>query len=261
MATGQRYERLGGGRIWRRFERSTGETVAVWAPIYYSDDFLATGATTVGQGWTETETTAGITCPADVSHGVARLLTTTGTSDQVAAIQLGERFNLGVSGSTKYAQLEARIDVSAVTSTLAGHQGFFGMCGALPTLSGTGVISDANHICGFVFGDATETIADANDISITTDDAVTDGGVTDTGEDFTEGTFRIYRIDFSDLSDVRFYIDGSRVLSSSTIDMSGLATEAIACMTPTAVFFKHTTEGDSLAARMDVDYVKYWSIR
>lgn len=40
MPTGLRWERSDSGRIFRRFERSTGETAVVHAPIFLKDDFL-----------------------------------------------------------------------------------------------------------------------------------------------------------------------------------------------------------------------------
>jgi len=54
------------------------------------------------------------------------------------------------------------------------------------------------------------------------DDAVTDNDDNDTGIDWTSGSFHIFKIDASDLSDVKFYVDGALAALPEKIDVSGM---------------------------------------
>jgi len=64
----------------------------------------------------------------------------------------------------------------------------------------------------------------SNAIVCETDDAVTDKDDIATGVSFVSGTYKRFVIDFQDTADVKFIIDGARVASSTTFDMSGFTT-------------------------------------
>jgi hypothetical protein len=59
------------------------------------------------------------------------------------------------------------------------------------------------------------------DLLVESDDGVNDNDDADTGVNLTTDTFAIFRIDLTDPSDVKFYINGVRALASTTFDMSG----------------------------------------
>lgn len=266
MPTGISRERLASGQIVRHYERSTGETVDVMAPLVGGDDFeRAAGVTTIGNGWAETETGTGVTAgvSADLGGGVMLLDTKAVDEDAVVLVRGPERINVGV-GTTKYVQLEARIKITKGTS-LAGHRGFFGFMGTAPTLSGTGDFGDADHHIGFLFGDICEgpggTEVDNTNIYFSADDAVTDTAPIDSGADWTDATYAIYRLDMTDLTNVKFYKDGVRIGASLTIPFGGAATEAIATMSPVVALIKHTTECSTRNTLLHCDYVRYWGIR
>jgi hypothetical protein len=78
-----------------------------------------------------------------------------------------------------------------------------------------------------------------------------------TGITAVAGTYSIYRIDFTTLSDVKFFIDGARVAAGTTFDMSNL-TAAEKRMQPYFSLDKATGTG---LGDMNIDYVKIWSNR
>ena len=71
------------------------------------------------------------------------------------------------------------------------------------------------------------------------------------------GTYNIYRIDFTTLSDVKFFIDGVRVATSTTFDMSNL-TAGEQQMQP---YFSLDKAGAASLGSMNIDYVKILSNR
>ena len=90
-----------------------------------------------------------------------------------------------------------------------------------------------------------------------TDDTTNNNDDKATGITTTTTAWHIYQIDFEDPSDVKFYIDGIRVASATTFDMSNLtATEAV--VQPCIINNKAT--GTSVHT-LDVDYIKMWQDR
>mgnify|MGYP003627687080 CR=1 FL=1 len=54
------------------------------------------------------------------------------------------------------------------------------------------------------------------------DNGTTDNDDNDTSVDWTSGTFHKYKIDASDLSDVKFYVDGTQCVLPEKMDVSGM---------------------------------------
>lgn len=80
-----------------------------------------------------------------------------------------------------------------------------------------------------------------------TDDATTDDNDNDTGEDYTADTYNVYKIDMTDLSNVRFMIDGAEV---ATADLSTLA--ATDLLQP---FIEYQKDGGADTNGLEIDYV------
>lgn len=268
MATGQRYERLSQGQLWRRYERSTGETVEVFAPVSYFDDFLAPASTTAAAvQWVETETGSGtVDFVADTDgFGLLRLQSPANASDDVA--QLASELALfNVTGGTtasKNFQFETKLRITYNTgASMAGKQVFAGLIGGtIPTVTGTTTYGALTQGVGFIIGDAATGSAPGNEANIycKTDDTTNDNAV-DSGTDFVDDTFLILRFDATDPADVKFYINGSRVAAGSTFDISNL-TASEAQMKLVFGVLSHTTEGNAVDLDVDVDYVKVWSTR
>lgn len=247
MATGQRYERLANGQIRRTFERSTGETTTVDAPVFFCDDFLGkqlmlseTGST--GR-WEDTlvssNSTVAIVSATDAPNGVMAVALTSDSEEQQARLDFGdvEGFN-----PNKYLQVEFRVNL-AVTPTLVAEISF-GLSGAANKVTE----SQGDHV-SFIFDGSVNLL-------VSTDDGTTDTTATDTTIDGADGTYLVCRIDLTELDDVKFFVNGSRVLGSTTFDVSGLA--ATDYLQPYVQAYKASGAG---VGTLEVDYVKAWSIR
>ena len=89
----------------------------------------------------------------------------------------------------------------------------------------------------------------ALDVKIQSKDGATTVAATDTDVDLVDDTFATFKIDMSDLTDVKFYINGVRVLSGTTVDFSGYSG------TLTPIFHVEKTSNDT-TADFRVDWVR-----
>jgi hypothetical protein len=92
---------------------------------------------------------------------------------------------------------------------------------------------------------------------VETDDTTNNNDDKATGVTAVAGTYNIYRIDFTDLTDVKFFIDGERVAASETFDMSNLSAGEQQ-MQPYFSLDKGAVVG---LGDMNIDYVKIFSNR
>ena len=93
----------------------------------------------------------------------------------------------------------------------------------------------------------------ANNIYIESDDGTNDNAPADTGIDFTSGTYHVYKIDMTSMSNVKFYVDGVLANNGNTIDMSAMA--AGDHLEPFLMFARTNAGGTERAHSMDIDYV------
>ena len=94
-------------------------------------------------------------------------------------------------------------------------------------------------------------------LDVETGDTTNNNDDTTTGLTLVAGTFNRFRIDFMDISDVKFYVDGARVASGTTFDMSNL-TSAEAQFQPYISLDKASGTG---VGTLLVDYVRIWAKR
>jgi hypothetical protein len=87
------------------------------------------------------------------------------------------------------------------------------------------------------------------------DDTANNNDDTATGVTLTATTFAIFRIDCSTTTDIKFYINGARVASGTTFDMSTVPTLALQ-----PYFHIAKASGAGLGV-LDVDYVRVWQAR
>lgn len=90
-----------------------------------------------------------------------------------------------------------------------------------------------------------------------TDDTTNNNDDQDTGEDLVVDTWYTFQIDFNHIDDVRFYLDGSRLLPGTNFDMSNL-TDTEAMMQP---YFSLDKASGTGVGTLQLDYVKIWSPR
>jgi hypothetical protein len=142
--------------------------------------------------------------------------------------------------------IETRLAVTTTPSGLAELE--FGFSG--DTYTSADRISEGDsidfHAC-FIFDMSTACL-------IFTDDDLTDNDTVATGH-VCDGNYHIYRIDMTDLADVQFFVDGERVASGTTFDMSNL-TVASAKLVPYFMAVKASGNGECV---YKVDYIKVWA--
>ena len=247
MATGQRYERLNTGQIWRRFERSTAETVQIFAPVVFYEDFC--GDAVPDNRWTLLDTSsAGDTLPdviTDEPNGVCDIKLDATSEAQVSGLSFGDimPFGTNVDGSEEGLQFECRLKVKVLPTS--GTTALWGLSAA----HNTTVDSNTHHAWFRLDGSGA--------IKIETDDTTNDNDDVATGTTaVADDQYRIFRIDLSDLDNVKFYIDGTRVAASTTFDMSNLlVTERF------QPYFCILKASGTSVGTLEIDYCRVWGTR
>lgn len=212
------------------FDSLTHERVLIGAPVYYKDDFLGAGAVVIpaagsaenGVDWvkkivgTGPPTVAGV---ANAAGGQIACALTATSEKQDAAIYQGDQKNFDVTKSLTFdavAQL-------AVLPSGAGAQMVLGM-------SDVWIDGPDNAAHYIQFG------AKANGtISARIKDGTTTQEVT-TGVTLVAGVAHTFRIDASDVTNVKYYIDGNQVCA--TTKFAYAATGANSILQPYASMYK-----------------------
>ena len=102
----------------------------------------------------------------------------------------------------------------------------------------------------FKFDGSLAALCESDDTTNNNDDVA--AGVT-----VNAGLYYTFRIDFTDIADVRFYMNGARVAEGTTFDMSNLTDEE-AIMQP---YFSMDKGADAGLGTVLIDYVRIWSKR
>lgn len=138
---------------------------------------------------------------------------------------------------------ETRIDMAVSPGT--GVVAVFGMCGD------HNLDKDSATEAAWFRMDASLVL------KVETDDTTNNEDDVATGITLVAGTNNIFRIDFTDLTDVKFFVDGARVASGTTFDMSNLSA-AEQKMQP---YFSLDKASGTGLGDMNIDYVKCFSNR
>ena len=194
----------------------------------------------------------------DVPDGALRLLHSTDNAAEAMLLSLG---GTNAISPTKEPIFEARVKVNlatdAVFDTSSVYEVIVGMCtaGSAVSVSAGAFDGFADSVAFRLGGGATA----ANNIYIESDDGTTDNAPADSGIDFTSGTYHVYKIDMSDTSDVRFYVDGTLANNGNRIDISAMA--ATDYLEPFILFARTNAGGTERAHSLDIDYVNVSSKR
>jgi hypothetical protein len=227
------------------YDGTTFETVRPVAPFYWKDDFFVDAQIKAAglPGWTLKDSGAATEVQvADLSCGVFSLNLAANVEKEYAGITFNDQLVLDLD---KGPIVEFRVAVHTTPTDQA--ELYFG------------VIND------WVEGPYAEAVAGATVHSlfhfdgallceIHTDDTVNEtaaGGVT-TGITVVEDAFHVYRIDFTNAADVKFYIDGVAVATSSTFNMSQGTNVMVQ-----PIVEAHKEAGNGVGS-LYVDYVKLW---
>jgi len=226
------------------YDPVTFETLDIIKPVKFYEDFLGAAGGGPFDGtivWNVVDVgDATEAISADSANGVFKLhlAATSEAEDAVLYQNDNKTFDVG-SGLI----FECRINVAVDIGT--GVTAVFGMAG------------DHNLAKDSVTEHAWFRLQASNAVLVETDDTTNDNDDEATGVTAVAGTYNIFRIDFTDLTDVKFYIDGVRVAGSTTFDMSNL-TAAEQQMQP---YFSLDRASGTGLGDLDIDYVKIWQDR
>ncbi len=230
------------------YDNSTFETLKAMFPIEFYDDFMggdlaipAFGADESGCKWVYKDISAAgaptVAKKADTVNGVIELDLDNTVEVQTVEMNFDDQLIFSIAQGLIF---EARITMSVIPSGAAAR-GVFGVGGAW-------VAEGANHRVAFE-------ILTAGTINAEEDDAVTDTSA-DTGITAVAGAYNIFRIDCTTQSDIKFFIDGTRVCASTTFNSA--SSVANSKMQP---YFGCTKTANAAQATMLCDYIKIWQNR
>ncbi len=242
MSTKSRYR----GANLEFYESTTHERVLPVAPVVFYDDFLGTDLMTTESGstgpWSTVEVAlnTAIGVRADTANGVCALIFDSDVNASDAVLYWGDQKGINVNAGAIF---ETRINMAVVPGT--GVVAVFGLAGD-HNLAKDSVTEGA----WFRLQASAVVVAETDDTTNNNDDIAT--GVT-----MVAGTYNTFRIDFTDISNVLFYIDGAAVATATTFDMSNL-TAGEAIMQP---YFSLDKASAASLGTLDIDYVRIWSNR
>jgi hypothetical protein len=223
------------------YDSGTFEQVKPLAACIFEDDFLGTGLRTTDT-WTAIDTSAvGNTTPliaADVGNGVARFPLDVTSEAQESGFTFGNQRPFVLNRGLIF---EARVALQTLPTLLS--EAVWGLAGD------TNAVADTVAESVWFKADGSGVIVVENDDTSNTNDD------TATGTTLTATTFATFRIDCTTITDCKFYIDGARVASGTTFDMSTVPTLALQ-----PYFHIAKASGAGLGV-LDVDYVRVWQNR
>ena len=228
------------------FDSVTQERRPWGAYVLFEDDFLGADFMQTETGstgpWSTVEvllnTAIGIL--ADQAGGVLRLVIDIDNNAEDAVIYWGNQRAINLKAGAVF-ECRAKLSVIPTLTT----EIVFGMAGD-HNLDKDSITEGA----WFKFDGSAAAVAESDDTTNNNDDIAT--GVT-----VATNEYRIYRIDFTNLAKVLFFIDGVGVATGTTLDMSNL-TDSEAIMQP---YISMDKGGDVGVATFDIDYVRVWSRR
>jgi len=234
-----------GHQVW--YDKDTFETLKTTYPLYFYDDFLGSAGGSVFNDtmiWGILEvgvsTNPTVEIVADSSSGQFLLHLSADNEAQDVVLDHNDNLTFDVGNGLIF---ETRVDMAVSPGT--------GVCAVLGMSGPHDLDKDTTANAAWFRFDASLVC------KVESDDTTNDNDDVATGVTAVAGTYNIYRIDFTTLADVKFFIDGVRVAYDTTFDMSNL-TAGEQQMQPYFSLDKGATAG---LGDMNIDYVKIWSDR
>jgi hypothetical protein len=228
------------------YDGSTHETVLPVSPVYFYDDFANTViniAAAGNPGWTLIDAGAATEAiVANQSCGAVALTHDSTVQLQEAGLTWGDSKNFWLDNGPIF---EARVRLAVLPTLLT--EAFWGLAGDY-AVGGLVAADEAPLIHAFFCADG------SGIITIHTDDTVNEtavGGVA-TGITVVAADYHVYKIDFTDATSVKFYIDGERVAASTTFNMSE------GTNIPVQPYFMSYKSGGAGLGTVYIDYCRVW---
>jgi len=231
------------------FESTTHERVMRLAPVQFYEEFLgayttipAGGAAESGCLWAHKQVLTGGTpvtaIKGDEVNGVCQCALDATSEEQEAIVYMDDNRQFSIEQGLIF---ETRVKI-AVLPTLTA-EAVFGLCGDYAKGP-----DNVTYSLFFTADGSGEVFCEA-------DDNASDQSAT-SGVTATAAQTKIYRIDARDVTDIRFYIDGAHVASSTTFVYA--ATGANAILQPYFGLYKASGAG---LGTIEVDYIRIWQDR
>jgi hypothetical protein len=224
------------------------ETIEVKAPVAFYDDFLgadvvipAAGSVESGCKWAKKIVGAApptVAKVADELNGVVACALTSASQKQSADLYMNDELQFSVRQGLI---LEARIKQSVLPTLVA--ESAIGLIGAWAD-GYDAVTYSAFFTCD---GDG--------EIICESDDNVTNASAT-SGVTLTNSDWAVLKIDCTDLTDIKFYVNGAEVAGATTF--SWAASAANSKVQPICGMYKASGAG---VGTLQVDYIKTWQKR
>ncbi len=228
------------------YEESSNERVSPMAPVLFYEEFLgleilATEAGSKGIWSTvEVNLNTAIGPAADEANGAAHLQLDADNNAEDAVLYWGDQRGISVKQGAIF---EAGVKISVLPT------------GAVAMVMG--MAGDHNLAKDSVAEAAWFRLDGSGALKVETDDTTNNNDDVATGITVTTSPYYILRIDFTDISDVKFYVNGVRVATGTTFDMSNLS-DAEAVMQP---YFSIDKGVATSVGSMMIDFVRIWSKR
>lgn len=199
------------GGLLRFYENSTQETVTVIAPAKFEEDFL--GAATLTDGstiWSVVDVSAaGNTTPvrvADAANAQLQIMLAVNAEDEDSVLYWGNERGINFKDGCIF---ETRLTVSVLPTDTA--------------VAVWGLVGDHNLDKDTITESVWFRLDGSGALDVESDDTTNNNDDVSTGLTLVAGTFYSFRIDSTDNTDVKFYVDGVRVAGGTTFDMSNLS--------------------------------------
>jgi hypothetical protein len=225
------------------YDDVTHERVLAVSPVKFEEDFLGQSIDATIR-WTLKDTAGGSEAVVDDGNGGICVLSLSATDEkQEAGIYAGDMRNWTLNQGLCF---EARIKPAVLPTDQA--EIYFGLAGDY--VEGPIAEDDAGpaeHIFFCFDGSGV--------LKIFTDDTTDDNNGVTTGTTLTASDWAIVRIDCSTITDVKFYVNGSRVATGTTFDMS-----TVAALRLQPFFMVHKETGTGVGT-LHIDFVRMWMKR
>lgn len=221
------------------YDGTTYETVKPLAPRYLFDDFETVTYDTLQ--WLYAETANADTQALDGVGNAVFTLADAATQQEAGIMNQANVLSLD---TDKGLMVEYRINFSVLpTGATEAHIGVLGEA----------QVDDSKVAAADTYAEHALFVLDGSGtVVIYTDDGTHFNDAIATGVVVSAGAYHVYRIDFTDIANILFYIDGVRVATTTTFTMHDLASHLVQ---PYVNLTKVAAAG---VGTLKLDYIKVW---
>jgi hypothetical protein len=235
MSTKARYE----GGVLRYYDGTTFETVHAMAPLWWKEDFN-TQALDTTNNWTLLDTgDATEALVEDAPNGVVALALAATSEAELAGLSWNDKRQLVLNQGLN---IEYRFRFSVLPS-------------ASTSIVAIGLAGDHNATLDTVAESIIFRADGSGAITVETDDTSNETSKVATGVTVTTADWVVGRIDCTDYTSVKFYLNGNRVADGTTFTMATVPTLAL------QPYARISKASSTSVGTVQIDYCKVWQNR